>query len=195
MSTWIVSKTDIDAIVTVALRWTEAGLLEIQPASVQAILAVRPDSASEVGSKLWAANHEANNYGGPRELADPEFLAELDAEDVVAMPAYEFEALPGTPRPQTAIHLAGYYAYQTAGDYWDDEDWPNGQPPFEMLFHQAMIWTAAGLLGIARPVEPQNYDPYETSIEDQVMDDALTEASGWGLETHDRDLFERLARL
>lgn len=193
MSSWIVSKTDIDAIVSVALRWTETGLMEVQPSSVAAVLKVTPGNASEIGARLWAANHEANNYGGPKSMADPEFLEDLDPDDVAETPSYEFEALPGLARPQTAIHLAGYYAYQTAGDYWDRWEWPSGEPPFEMLFHQAMVWVAAGLLGISRSDEPEDYNPFATPIEDQVMDDPVTKASGWGLSESDRDLFLRLA--
>ena len=195
MSTWIVSKADIDALVSVALRWTETGLVDVQPPSVAAVLTVTPDSASEIGAKLWAANHDANNYGGPKSMADPELLEELDADDVVPTPRYEFEAFPGLPRPQTAIHLAGYYAYQTAGDYWDRWEWPDGEPPFEMLFHQAMIWVAAGLLGIPRSDEPEDYSPFDTPIEDRVMDDPVTKASGWGLAESDRDLFLRLGAI
>ena len=195
MSTWIVSKTDIDALVSVALRWTETGLIEMQPPAVAAVLAVTPGNADEVGLNLWAANHDSNNYGGPKFMADPDFLKTLNPDRIAVMPTYQFEALPGLPRPQTAIYLAGYYAYQTAGDYWDRYDWPNGEPPFEMLFHQAMIWVAAGLLGIPRGEEPGDYDPYDTPIEDALMDDPVTKASGWGLEDSDRDLFLRLTKI
>lgn len=195
MSNLIVSKTDIDAIVSVALRWTETGLLKEAPAAVADVLLVTEDNATQIGSMLWAANHDTVNYGGPFSELDLEQYAEWDADEPVEMPSYEFEPLPGFPRPQTAIRLAGYYAYQTAHDYWEPQDWPQGKPPFEMLFHQAVVWTAAGFLGIERPPTPQNYSPYESAIANQVMHDPVYEAAPWGLGTDDRDLFIRLADL
>jgi hypothetical protein len=196
LSVWIVSKTDIDALVTVPFRWSETGVLTGLPKWVAGLLTVTPSNASDIGSRLWRANHDTFNYGGPRELLDPEMLAEVDAHDVAVTPPYEFQALPGMPRPETAIRRVGYYAYQTAGEYWGKSMWPQGKPPFEMLFHQAIVWTAAGLIGITRPEAPLTYDPdHPDAMEDQLMDDPVYKASGWGLGNSDRDLFLRVADL
>jgi hypothetical protein len=199
VSVSLCSKTDIDALVTIALRWTEAGLIPASPDWIRQILTVTSSNADGVGTRLWRANHDMYNFRGPSEMLDASAIAEVRRErgDVlVEMPTYAFGALPGVPRPQTAIALAGNYAYDTDGEHWERRWWPNDQPPFEMLFHQAIVWTAAGLLGIDRPTAPAPYNPEHTPIEDAVMDDPLFQAVLMQrLTDSDRDLFERLADL
>jgi len=85
VSNWIVSKTDIDALVSVALRWTEAGLLEATQPAVADILAVTLSTATELGSKLWAANHDTVNYGGPLSELDLVQYAQWDADEPLAI--------------------------------------------------------------------------------------------------------------
>jgi hypothetical protein len=196
MSNWIVSKTDIDALVSVAFRWTEAGALQETPPSVVELLTVTDSNATKIGVDLWRANHDTCNYGGPLSQLDLEQYATWDADPPVEMPTYDFEPLPGSPRPQTAIRLAGYYSYQTAHDFWQQPDWPNGEPPFEMLFHQAIVWTAVGLLGLPRPPTPSDYSPYESDVPDSVIHDPIYEATPWGpWGPAERDVFVRLSGL
>lgn len=196
MSNWIVSKTDIDALVSVALRWTEEGLMGAQPTSVAAVLTVIPENASRVGRMLWTANHDTFNFGGPRASQSPEHLAELPPERIWPVPEYEFEAFPGMPRPEIALHLASYYTYQTENGSWDRDGWLHGVPPFEMVFVQSMVWLAGGLLGVPRPPEPSHWDPFETDIQDAFLDDPVIDACPWGIKDGEgRDLFVRLAPL
>ncbi len=194
MSVWVVSKTDIDALVSVALKWTERGDVARMPEPAASVLKVSRETASEVGTRLWAANHDAFNYGGPRRLCDSETLEEVLAfpEDLVDMKGYGFEELPGTPAPETAVRLAGYYAYQTAGDYWEEvECWQDGEPPFEALFTKSMEWYGLALLGLVRFDQVWIRTPFEAGPDLSALPRYAQVA--WGLDESDRDLFLRLA--
>ena len=192
MSVWVVSKTDMDALITIAVHWTEHGDLARLPAPAASVLRVTRQTASQVGARLWLANHNTFNYEGPPEWQDPEYLAELNAnpELLEQMPDYGFEPLPGTPAPESAVGRSRYYRYQTQADYWDEDWWPDGRPPFEMLFTTAMEWNGLAMLGLVDPaafpadgilpgtVDLSGYPRYEQS--------------GWNLKESDRDLFLRL---
>ena len=150
MSVRIASKADIDAIVTVALRWTESGALEHMPDQVADVLRVTPENATEIGALLWRANHDSFNYGGPRELVEPEVLAEVLEYGAEEMPEYTFAELPGIPVPEVVVRLTSFYRYQTQCDHWDQTHlYADGEPPFEACFIVAMEWHAMTMLHLA----------------------------------------------
>ncbi|MEO5661749.1 MAG: hypothetical protein ABIR39_00565, partial [Nocardioides sp.] len=125
MSSWIVSATDIDSIVSIAHHWTATGALDMAPSQVRELLSVTDENASEIGRRLWQANVEANMFGGPRAYADPEIVEEAEAEaaedgGIPNVREYSFQKFPGAPHPATAMRRIGYYRYQTANDTWDD---------------------------------------------------------------------------
>lgn len=155
MSVWILSKADVDAYVSIAYRWTEAGQVDQMTAEVSEVLRVTDANASEIGSKLWAANHDAFNFGGPKRLADPALVAEKVASDEIEeTPRYEFQAFEGVPTSVVALNRVGYYTYQTAGDYWDEpSDWERGREPFELMFTFGMEWWACKSLNIQPKVK------------------------------------------
>jgi hypothetical protein len=129
VSVRIVTKADIDAIVTVALRWTESGALQHMPAQAAGVLRVTPENATEVGTLLWRANHDSYNYGGPRELLEPEEVAEVPEDWVAEMPEYTFAEFPGTPAHEVVVRLTSFYRYQTQCDHWDQTHlYANGEP-------------------------------------------------------------------
>lgn len=193
MSVWIISKPDLDAYVSIAYRWTERGDTARMPREAAEVLTVTLDNASEVGKRLWAANHDAFNYGGPRRLCHPELLAEIEAEgDPAQMPDFQFEPFPGTPEPETAMNRAHYYSYQTAGDYWENADeWPNGEPPFELRYTIAMQWYALVLLEVIPDSHPLSFDG-SFPPDNDVHRWPRYEQSGHLLENSDRDLFLRV---
>lgn len=194
MSGLLLSATDIDAFVTIALRWTGAGVVAAQPRNVRDVLTVTDATATEVGRRLWLANHNAVNFGGPSELCDPEVLCELlqDPGNLAVMPEYRFQPLPGSPAPETAIRRAHYYLYQTGGDYWEAWKWAGAAQPFEMLFTMAMEWVGRRLLG-GRYVRESILRYGDDAINDDLYDDPGYDRSGWQLSDTDRDLFLRLA--
>lgn len=196
MSVWIVSKADIDAIVTVALRWTESGALEHMPAQVADILRVTPENATQIGVLLWLANHDSFNYGGPPEFMEPAELAEME-EWAEEMPEYTFTAFPGTPVPEVVVRLTRYYRYQTQGDHWNQAHlYASGEPPFEARFIVAMEWQAMTMLGLASADLVPNVDDW--TFVDRFADfpeDRFPayRAVPWGLGDGDRQLFTSTA--
>jgi hypothetical protein len=197
MSRWIITKTDLDAYVSVAYRWTDVGLVERMPPELAEVLRVTDGNASEVGARLWAANHDASNFGGPKRLASPELITELEeGDEVVEMPSYEFEAFEGLPSPAVALNRASYFQYQTAGEYWEFRAaWEDGVEPFELRFTYAMEWWACDLLRI-QPKVRLHHGSYRVLWyrEDGPVDYPITfkTADGrpvWRLSDADRNLF------
>lgn len=194
MSVWIVSREDIDAIVTVAVRWTEFGAIEHMPPAAADVLRVTRENATEVGTRLWRANHDSYNYGGPREFLTPEELEapECQPEWVEEMPQYTFAEFPGNPAPEVVVKLTDYYRYQTQNDHWTEsytwtEPWANGEPPFEARFIFAMRWHAMALLGLA----PADQMPAATDEHVHFPADRFPAYNRvpWGLGQGDRQLF------
>lgn len=189
------SRTDLDAYVSIAHHWTAHRHLAHMPSDVATVLAVTDASATEVGRRLWRANHDAVNYGGPREHSDPELVAEVESvlADLAEMPEYEFQPLPGTPAPEVAVRRANYYQFQTANEYWDAAElWPDRTPPFERAFTEAVRWYGHVLLGTTRAERPPAYDRYRTSGElPDLKGWPRYDGAGWCLDEADRDLFLR----
>lgn len=150
LSVWIITKADLDAYVSIAYRWTQAGEVATMPPEVAEVLTITDQNADEVGAWLWAANHDAFNFGGPKRLVDPALLAEDEQTgQVVEMPPYDFQAFEGMPSPAIALNRAGYYRYQTMSDYWEESsDWEAGREPFELKFTFGMEWWACKSLQI-----------------------------------------------
>lgn len=171
MSSIECTKADIDALVTIALRWSQRGDAERMPAVVADVLWVTRDTATALGARLWNVNLEVARMH--------EALWEEAQE-------YRFEELPGAPAPETALRLVEFYESQTirSGHYLAAR---RGHPPFEYLFAEAMAWWARVLLGLADPdcfrSEPVDLDPLRSIAYEQ---------SGWGLDDGDRDLFLRV---
>jgi hypothetical protein len=69
VSSELASKTDIDALVTIALQWTEDGHVDAMPEPARTVLRVTPEHASEIGRDLWQANADAFYFGGPPSTA------------------------------------------------------------------------------------------------------------------------------
>jgi hypothetical protein len=192
VSVRIVSSADIDAIVTVALRWTESGALERLPAQAAQVLRVTPENATEVGIRLWLANHDTFNYGGPRELVEPEVVAEAEEWDVEVVPVYTFAEFPGVPLPEVVVKLVRYYRYQTQCDHWDQEWlWANGEPPFAASFMVAMEWHAMVLLGLFPPDRMPGVDDWLFERRAEFQEDRYPACRRvpWGLGDGDRQLF------
>lgn len=197
VSNHVVSKTDIDALVTIALQWTEDGHVDAMPEPARTVLRVIPDDASEVGRQLWQANVDAFYFGGPREYCDPDVREEAQAElgsdgGTPYVAAYEFEGLQGVVTPVAASHVAGYYSYQTANDAWDDPYFRRGvmEPPFAARFITAIRWYSLALRGAL----PLDRVPEPMSSELSDAEDRLSDSRGdfpWGLEESDRDIFAR----
>jgi hypothetical protein len=195
VSVWVVSTETIDAIVTVALRWTESGVTEYMPAEAADVLRVTPENATEVGTRLLRANYDQFNYGGPRERLTPEEIAETpeyQPEYQQEMPQYTFAEFPGNPSPVVVVRLTDYYRYQTQNDYWTEsytwlEPWTNGGPPFEARFIFAMRWYAMAVLGLA----PADQMPAATEERAQFPADRFPayDRVPWGLGEGDRQLF------
>ncbi len=80
LSSQLVSKTDIDALVTVALQWTEDGHVDAMPEPARTVLRLTQENASSVGQQLWQANADAVYFGGPPEGCDPDLREEAQAE-------------------------------------------------------------------------------------------------------------------
>jgi hypothetical protein len=197
MSGWIITKADVDAFVSVAYRWTEAGQVDVMPPEFAQVLRVTDDNASDLGAHLWAANHDATNFGGPRRLADPELVTELEeGNEIVEMPPYEFQAFEGMPSPAVALNRASYFQYQTANDFWELRgSWENDIEPFELRFTYAMEWWACGLLQIRPKVRlHQGSDRVSWRREDGPVDHPIMLKTSedrriWRLSDADRNLF------
>ncbi len=193
MSNFVVSKEDIDAIVTVALRWTESGALDQMPPQAAEVLRVTRSNANEVGERLWSANHDSVNYGGPRDLVDPEVLAEAEEYgEVEEMPAYTFVEFVGTPAPEVVMRLTTFYQYQTQCEHWDERYlWPNGVAPFAARFIVAMEWYARTLLGLS----PRDRVPGPDEERPEFPQDRFPayQRVPWGLGEGDRHMFESIA--
>lgn len=199
MSSSLVSKTDVDALVTIALQWTETGHVDAMPEPARTVLRVTPESASEVGRQLWQANVDAFYFGGPREWCEPDVLEQGQAEleldgGTPYLAAYEFEALPGVVNPVAAGRVVNFFAYQTANDAWDPDDafFRGGvaEPPFAAYFTTAVRWYSLALRG-ALPMDrvPQPLSPDLADAEDRLSDNGRD--LPWGLTESDRDIFSR----
>lgn len=169
MGAFLLSKTEIDAMVTVALRWTEHGDVARMPEPARTVLHVTPANATDVGTRLWQPNRDR--------FPDQELAP------------YEFEALPGKPGPLIAFRLAEYYEYQVAGDLWeDDPGWNEEPPPFESYFSVALQWYAAVLLGRAERDRVPAFHPEGDHAAD-LRGDPVYDALPWGFDENDRDIF------
>lgn len=199
MSNQLVSKADIDALVTIAMQWTEAGDVDAMPEPARTVLRVTAQNADEVGRQLWQANADAFYFGGPPEGCDPqvreEALAEREREGGIPyVAAYVFEALPGVAGPVAAARIINFYAYQTEGDAWDPDDtfFRGGvaEPPFAAYFTTAARWYSLALRGALprdRVPEPLSGELSEAGA--RLMDDRGD--FPWGLDETDRDVFVR----
>lgn len=76
----LVSKTEIDALVTIAIQWTQDGHVDAMPEPARTVLRVTSEIASDVGRRLWQANAGAFYFGGPPEGCDPDVREEAQAE-------------------------------------------------------------------------------------------------------------------
>lgn len=199
MSSDLVSKTDIDALVTVAVQWTDGGHVDSMPEPARTVLKVTLQNASDVGRQLWQANADAFYFGGPPEGCDPETRAEAEAElardgGTPFIAAYVFEPLPGVASPFAASRLARFYAYQTEGEAWDPGDpfFRGGVAdlPFAAYFVTSMRWYSLALRG-ALPLDrvPEPLSSELTDAEARVPDDRGD--FPWGLKDSDRDVFAR----
>jgi hypothetical protein len=167
------------------------------PPEVAQALTVTDANASEVGSRLWAANHDAFNYGGPRRLAHPELVAEREENDEIEeRPRYEFQLFEGTPSLTLALNRVGYYSYQTRGDYWErPSDWDRGTAPFELRFTFGMEWWACKSLSVDPKVNPYRIPGQFMWQRDDGQIDHPTDLQTsdgrkiWRLGEDDRDLF------
>lgn len=199
MSSQLVSKTDIDALVTVALQWTEAGHVDAMPEPARTVLRVTQENATAVGRQLWQTNADAVYFGGPPEGCDPDVREEAQAEldqdgGSPYVQAYVFEALPGVATPLAAARVVSFYAYQTEGDAWDPDDgfFRGGadEPPFAAYFTTAMRWYSLALRGAL----PLDRVPKPLSKELSDAEDRLLDGRGdfpWGLEESNRNVFIR----
>jgi hypothetical protein len=199
VSSHLVSKTDIDALVTIAFQWTEDGHVDAMPEPAKTVLRVTPENASNVGRQLWQTNADAVYFGGPPEGCDPDVREEAQAEleldgGTPYVAAYVFEALPGVASPVAAARAISFYAYQTEGDAWDPDDafFRGGvtKPPFAAYFTTAMRWYSLALRG-ALPLDrvPEPLSSELSDAEDRLRDDRGD--FPWGLEESDRDVFAR----
>ena len=195
MSRWILSKADVDAYVTIALRWTERGDIARLPEPARSVLTVTLATASDVGQRLW--------YGNVRGFIDFDESAFLDDpgtwEDIQqtrtwweSVTPYVFEEFPGQPHPETAMKRAQYYSYQSAGDHWDEWflDGLEG-PPWEAVFTTAVKWHALRQLGLVHSHTVPD-DPFAEELRVELHGRPVFDASGWGLGEADRNLFLRL---
>jgi len=197
VSSHLVSKTDIDALVTIALQWTEDGHVDAMPEPARTVLRVTLENASDVGRQLWQTNADAFYFGGPPEGCDPDVREEAQKElerdgGTPYVDAYLFEALPGVATPWAAARVIRYYAYQTQGDAWDPDDafYRGGvvEPPFAAYFTTAMRWYSLALRGAL----PLDRVPEPLSSELSNAEDRLRDERGdfpWGLKESDRNVF------
>lgn len=168
MSVLLVSKVDIDALVTIALRWSNSvDSLRLSQAVHQAMHVSR-STADVVGTRLFQANWNAFHYGGDPDLLDDEGRGYFELHGIEPFPGYNFSELPGAPLPETCLHLVGFYEHQTAGDNW--------LGTFPERFVAALTECAQLQLGDLRAEDLPGYANVP-----------------WGLDEHDRNLFERLS--
>lgn len=197
MSSQLVSKTDIDALVSIALQWTEAGHVDAMPEPARTVLRVTPENASDVGRQLWQTSADAFHFGGPPEGCDPDVREEAEAElerdgGTPYVEAYVFDALPGVASPVAVARAISFYAYQTEGDAWDPDNafYRGGvvEPPFAAYFTTAMRWYSSALRG-ALPLDrvPAPLSSELSDAEERLLDDRGD--LPWGLEESDRDVF------
>ncbi|MGH3347504.1 MAG: hypothetical protein ACRDO4_11030 [Nocardioides sp.] len=196
MSRRILSKADVDAYVTIALRWTERGEVTFLPQPARSVLAVTRDTASDIGQRLW--------YGNVRGFIDFDDEAFDDdpgtLEDITetrqwweSVTPYVFDEFPGDPHPETVLRRVAFYTYQSAGDDW--EDWfldDLDGPPFEAVFTTSMRWHALRQLGLISSATVPD-EPFAEELQVELTGRPIYDASGWGLTEDDRDLFLRLA--
>lgn len=113
MSSNLVSKTEIDLLLTAALHWGNPNFsyrLYIWAPNKMFGRTLTPENADEVGGVLWREN----------------FLkAEWD-QDPENAPSYTFERLPGTPTPVVVLKAIAHYSYQSEGDQPDE--WVTSEP-------------------------------------------------------------------
>lgn len=190
----LAAKADIDALITIALVWNESGELDRMPWATAQALRVTRDSTHALGQDLWIANYDAFFWGGPKEFADQDMVAETDPESVEEVPTYEFELLPGTPTYVHAVAMGSFYWGCTKNESWDSRDdffrpGTDG-PPRAALFSTAMMWWSLKQLGLtASPDMPAN--PHEPDIFDAL--DLFRTRHGdllyWGVEDLGRNVF------
>ncbi len=168
MSVMLVSKVDIDALVTIALRWSNSvDSLRLSQA-VHHAMHVSAQTADVVGARLLEANWNAFHYGGDPTRLDREARECFELQGIETFPGYAFDELPGAPLPETCLYLLSFYEYQAATDNW--------QGSFPEKFTSALRACAALQLGELRAEELPGYSNVP-----------------WGLAEQDRDLFQRLS--
>ena len=127
MSTFLLPKVHIDALLTASIQWADhpEGFRYFWAYSERLpTRSVRRGNADRVGTMLWQANFART---GPAPL-------EEWGEPVDELPPYGFEELPGTARPLTVLSALACYEYQTADD---PEDWRESEPYALLTFLQA----------------------------------------------------------
>lgn len=177
MSTAIVSRTHIDALVSVARAWLVEDAPTAGRGTPDPALAAALSDPDGVGAMLWRANHDCFNYfGTPRAylLAEaPEDLAEIEAggevHEAPGLAGYRFEPLAGTPHPAVAAKLVAAYLYQVS-----DEAWLEGLFPRESAFMDAL-----------HEALRRRIDPAAAETTPEYL------ATPWILADQDRDVFVR----
>jgi hypothetical protein len=174
----LVTKTQIDLLVTAAVKWPQT---PTHPFSYHWAGAgsqpVTAETADRVGQMLWLHNWEVTEGWVDREersMADP--------------PDYVYEPLAGVPDPLLVLKQISYYEYQSVDD---DEEWLLGEPRAFLRSLQAhaqvllpgmaeLPWgighNQRGLfleLGGPDPTEPER-PSLRSDPEREVLDQALT---------------------
>lgn len=191
----LLSKADIDAYVTIALRWTERGEVATLPEPARTVLKVTRDTASDVGQRLWYGNVRGFIEFDDASFADdPGTLEEIEETRAwwESVTPYVFQEFPGDPHPETALRRAAFYTYQTASDQWaewflDDLD----APPWEAVFTTAMKWHALRQLGLLSSATVPE-EPFAEELHVELSGRPIYDASKWALTEADRSLFLRL---
>ena len=179
MSTHMVGKVDIDALVTVAMRFTAAQPLPLGPSS-PVPPRITESNADEVGRTLWVENWRLNwdlhpDFWDADEWDDRRW-EEFDpqtANPPAEIDGYTFMELFGDPLAGTAGRIVAYYRYQTAGQLWSEGS-------YGRQFSDALDALISG-----GPVADRGY--YEG------LPGGDRAYVPWGLKESDRDLFLRSA--
>ncbi len=165
MSSWMLSKVDIDALVTIAMRWSDTAPLPVSafglvPARITAA------NATAVGRELWLENWQRNCWRPEEERDDDE----VRVSEMVH--SYVFEELPGQPLDGTALRIIQCFCYQTANDEWEE------QGTYGQEFYEAIREAAEERVG--------------PDLEVAFNKAPGASETPWGLTENDRDLFTRI---
>jgi hypothetical protein len=174
-----VSKADIDALVTVAMRLTEIDALPVDLSSVVP-RHITEANADSVGRELWVENWRLNwdlhpDVQESYDWGDESRWADFDPQTATPpaeIDEYTFMELFGSPLDATAARIISYYRYQTAGALWSEGSY--GRQFTDAL--QALIRRRNG-----------------SEADSRRLPGGDIESTPWGLTDTDRDLFLRHA--